>query len=63
VSLLLAGRAQQALDPLEAASRSPVRPLAEKARWYSTQANLWLGEGVRARHGGFFPWGSSAILF
>jgi hypothetical protein len=44
VSRLLDGHARLAIPSLDAASRSTIFPVADRARWYLAQAHLVLGE-------------------
>jgi hypothetical protein len=51
VSLLLSHRADEARVPLEQAVRSPIRRIADRARWSLVQAHLLAGDPVLAEEG------------
>ena len=48
LSLLLAGQAQDAVPVLAESSASPLRPVAERSRWYLAQAYLQLDQPALA---------------
>jgi hypothetical protein len=49
VSRLLSGETREAVAPLAQAARSPLVPVAERARWELAQAHLLLGDAGAAR--------------